>query len=104
MTNQAAVRVLHGQRGSFVGAGAGKDRPALRDGVDLALPVERGTQGRAIVEIGAAIPRAVPAVFFNVAAQPAGLDGIPIDQSRVSSGSQAARELRELRQHVVEEE
>ena len=41
-------------------AGAGDHRPGLRDGIDAAFVVRRRAERRAVVEIGAPIPFAVP--------------------------------------------
>jgi hypothetical protein len=45
---------------------AGKNGPALRDRIDLAFGIGRGSEWRAVVEVGAAIPCAVPAVLLDV--------------------------------------
>ena len=50
---------------------AGDDRPRLRDRIDLALVVLGRAERRAIVEIGAAIPVAVPGVLLDGGAQAA---------------------------------
>src|SRR5262245_49250281 len=46
--------------------GAGKDRPALGQRIDLALGICPGTQGFAVVKISASIPLAVPGSFFDL--------------------------------------
>src|SRR5687767_10502433 len=69
--DQTAIDALHGNPRSFARPCAGKDRPALRQGVDLALRVASRSERRAVVEISAAIPFSVPAVLFDVAPEPA---------------------------------
>jgi hypothetical protein len=80
---------------------AGQHRPALRDRVDLAFGVRGRAQRRAVVEIGAAIPGAVPAVLFDALAQsaparPATLGEVP--------GPRAPAPGAELPQHFAQEE
>ena len=69
--------------------------------VDLAFRVGGRAERRAVVEVGAAIPFAVPAVLFDVAAQPAGFDRVLVGGSGVAA---LPGELGELREHVVQEE
>jgi hypothetical protein len=46
--------------------GAGQHAPALRDRIDLAFLVGVRTERRAVVEIGAAIPLAIPCILLDV--------------------------------------
>ena len=66
----------------FGSPGAGENRPALRDGIDLAFRIGRRAERRAVVEVGAAIPLAVPAVLFDIAAQPAGFERVACRRRR----------------------
>ena len=77
--DEAAIEALHRLHHALVRARTGKDRPALREGVDLALRVDGRSQRRAVVEVGSAIPFSVPAVLFDVASQPARFDGVLVD-------------------------
>ena len=72
----------------------------MRKGVDLTLRIGGGSKRRAIVEVSAAIPFTVPAVCFDVASQPTGLDGVFFNDRRVAT---LAGKAHELRQHIVEE-
>jgi len=59
-------------------AGAGEDGPRLGNGIDLALAVLGRAKGRTIVIVGAAIPLAIPAVFFNGLADRLGLGAVAL--------------------------
>ena len=64
--DQALVHRLHGHaRALRRSPGPGEHRPALRDRIDLALGVARRAERRAVVEVGAAIPLAIPAVLLR---------------------------------------
>ena len=65
-------------------AAAGQDRPALADGVDLAFLVFRRAERRAVVEVGPAVPLAVPAVGFDAASQQGSLSGTGLRQGHVT--------------------
>ena len=82
-------------------AGAGKNRPALRDRIDLAFFVRGRAERRAVVEVRPAIPLAVPAVLLDISAQSAGFDRVPVGERRVAA---PPRQLGELREHVKQEE
>src|SRR5205807_1152339 len=101
LADEAAVEVFHGLRHVLVRAGTGKDRPALRDGIDLALRISRGSERGAVVEIGAAIPLTVPAVFGDVASQPTRFERVFVGGADISTPT---GEFDELHQHIVEEE
>src|SRR4029079_4583872 len=64
------------RRLSPVGLCTGQDRPGLRERVNLAILVGRGTEWRSIVEIRAAIPASVPAMLFGSADQQIGAGAI----------------------------
>ncbi len=90
--DQPAVEVLHGLIHSPVRAGTGKDRPALRDGIDLALRIDRRSERRAVIEVRAAIPFAIPAVFFDIASQPCRLRACICQRwQRLHGGGQVPR-------------
>ena len=61
------TRIHRGHRGARARAvaRAGKNRPALRDGVDLTLGIVDRTERRAVIEVGAAIPLAIPRIVLN---------------------------------------
>src|SRR5262249_39401312 len=80
--------------------GTGDHRPGLGEGVDLALVILGRSQGRAVVEIGAAIPGAVPGVGFQRRPQTLGPLPAPRRPRRVAA---SLGELCERLQHGDEE-
>ncbi len=74
--DQPAIDAGHRGFGPLRRAGAGKYRPALRDGVDLTFFVLGRAQWRAVVEVRPAIPLAVPAVLVDASTQSAGFAGV----------------------------
>ena len=99
--DQPTVDRVQGRRPAVSVAGAGKDRPALRQRIDLTFAVRGRTRGRAVVEIGPQIPVAVPRVLLDVAAQ-RGRGGLKVLDGRQVAA--AAGNLGKLPQHVVQEE
>jgi len=63
---------------------AGKNRPALRQGINLAFGVGGRAEGLAIVEIGAAVPLAVPGMLLDVLAELAGFGGAEFGEGDVA--------------------
>ncbi len=73
----------------------------MRDGIDLALGILSRPERRAVVEVRAAIPLAVPGLLLDVLLQLVGLgEAMPGKDSVVA----LMRQFRKLGQHVVEEE
>ena len=83
-------------------ARAGEHRPALRDGVDAALVVGRGPERRAVVEVRAPVPLAVPAVLLELLR--AAWRPPPRSVRRMASSPTPRRDRAELRQHLAQEE
>ena len=81
-------------------AGPGEHRPALGNGINLAFVIARRSQRSPIIEVGAAIPAAIPALLLEVLAQVRRLSFAAFDERQVTS---PAGHLGELRQHVIEE-
>ena len=75
-------------------------RPALRQGIDLAFRIRLGAERFAIVEVGAAIPLAVPGVLLDVLLQLLRLREAAFGKGDVLP---RARQLGELREHIVKE-
>ncbi len=101
--HQALVDRLHGQaRALALSSAPGQHRPALRDRIDPAFGVARRTERRAVVEVGAAVPLAIPAVLLDVLAQA----GRPRrGKSSAKAASPCARAtLGELPEHFAQEE
>ena len=73
----------------------------MRQGIDLAFQIGLGAERFAVVEVGAAIPLAVPGMQLDVFLQLAG-----VAEAAIGKGQVAARagQPGKLRQHVVEEE
>src|SRR6185312_5214348 len=94
---QCIQRLLHAR----VGRGAGEHRPALRDRIDAAFLVAGRAERRAVVEVRAAVPLAVPAVLVDARAQRARLGRAALRESRVAA---VARDRRETLEHVMAEE
>ena len=67
--DEALVHRLHGLARRVRIAGTADDRPALRQRIDLAFGVGCGAEWLAVVEIGAAIPLAVPGMLLDVLLQ-----------------------------------
>ena len=63
--HQLTIDSAHGARRTARFGGAAHDSPGLRDRVDPAFRVFSGTERRAIIEVSAAIPFAVPAIAFQ---------------------------------------
>src|SRR6185369_12979774 len=63
--HQLFIERLHRLARTLRLAGAGKHSPALRNRVDPAFDVAGRAEWRAVVEVGAAVPGAVPAVFLE---------------------------------------
>ena len=99
--HESFIDGVHAGGGAFGIAGARDDRPALRQGIDLAFRVFGGAERGAVVEIGAAIPLAVPGIFLDVFLQLRGVGGAMLGEGSVVA---AAGEFGELHQHIVEEE
>ncbi len=81
--------------------GPGQHRPALRNRVDRAFLIDRGSERRAIVKPGAAIPGAVPGVPLEIAPQLPGFQTAAAGEGRIAVklGKRGER-----RQHLVQEE
>jgi len=98
--HQMLIHRGHGQARALGIARPGQHRPALRNRIDPAFGVTRRPQRRAVVEVGAAVPCAVPAMLFELLAQPGRLLLTPIGEGQVIA---PARDYSELHEHVVEE-
>ncbi len=79
----------------------GQHGPALRDRIDPAFRVAGRTERRAVVEVGAAVPLAIPAVLLDVLAQPTALRRAKLGEGRVAVHT---RHLGELPEHFAQEE
>ena len=95
--HEALVDGVHRHPRALGIARAREHRPALRNGVDPALDVARRSQRRAVVEVRAPIPLAVPAVLLEVLAQLDRLRLAALGERRVAL---QLRDLGELLQHV----
>ena len=95
------IERVEGAVRAFLGRGAGQHGPALRDRVDAAFGIAGRAERRAVVEVGAAVPVAVPGVLLEVRAQ-----GLGFALAAVRERGVAARacQRREVAQHAVEEE
>src|SRR4029079_14803508 len=60
--DKTSIHRVHGSARPARVADPGQHRPALRDRVDLAFRIAGRTERRAVVEVGASIPRAVPGI------------------------------------------
>ena len=67
--NEALIHSFHGHARTLGVSRTGKNGPALRNRIDPAFGVNRRSKRRAVVEVSAAIPLAVPAMLFDIAAQ-----------------------------------
>src|SRR5271163_700030 len=63
--NQLLVHSRHGAHAASWFCSAAQDGPGLGDCINAAFAVLRGTQRRPVVEIGAAVPLAVPPIAFQ---------------------------------------
>src|SRR6478672_7687673 len=72
--DEPTIDALHRCGRPLMRAGARKNRPALRYGIDLALLILGRAERRAVVEVGPAIPLAVPAMLLDISTQSAGFD------------------------------
>ena len=100
-THQSLVQRLHRRARALEAGRTGKYRPALGNRVDLAFVITCRTERRAIVEIGAPIPGAVPAIGLDRLAQ--GL-GVLAALRRGVSITPAFGKLCKTPEHVVLEE
>ena len=99
--HQAPVHRRHCRARAPGFPGAGQHGPALRNGIDLAFGVARRSQRRAVVEVGATVPVAIPAVALDILAQLCRLFLAARGEGAVAAH---ARKLGELHQHVIQEE
>ena len=67
--NQVLIQRLHRDPRAFRVARAGEHAPALRDRIDLAFRVRGRPQRRAVIEVRAAVPAAIPGIALDVGAQ-----------------------------------
>ena len=100
--DQALIHRLHRLARALRIAGAADDRPALRQGIDLTFRIGLRAERLAVVEVGAAIPLAVPGVLLDVFLQLLRLRRGSV--RRRQRPVALPRQLGKLRQHVVEEE
>src|SRR5206468_9260470 len=82
-------------------AGSGENRPALRDGIDLAFGVGRRSERPAVVKISAAVPLAVPGVQLDVGTKLARLGCVLFSYADVAARSS---ERGKLHKDIVEKE
>ena len=99
--HEPLVDRLHGRARAPRVARAGEHRPALRDRIDPAFGAARRAERRAVVEVGAAVPLAVPAVLLEALAQPGALALAARGEGGVAART---RERAELPQHFAQEE
>ena len=99
--DQALIHGLHGLPRPGRIAGAADHRPALREGIDLAFRIGRGSERFAIVEVGTTVPLAVPRMLLDVLPELACLIEAVIGEGGVVP---RARQARKLGEHVVQEE
>ena len=97
------TRIHRGHRGARARAvaRAGKNRPALRDGVDLTLGIVDRTERRAVIEVGAAIPLAIPRIVLNPLVQLHRLQLAAVRERRVVPHT---RDFGEFREDVAKKE
>ena len=99
--NKELVHRFHCRARAFGIPGAGQNRPALRDRVDLAFGIARRAERRAVVEVSAPVPFAVPAVLFDIAAQ---AERLPPGSVLRRTDRHAAARLAESHEHFIQEE
>src|SRR5688572_10942343 len=99
--HQVTIERLHGGARALRAAGAGQHRPALRDRIDAAFGVAGGAERRAVVEVRAPVPLAVPAVLLDARTQRSRLVEAALGEGHLAA---AARERGEALEHVVAEE
>src|SRR5574341_496718 len=66
--NEAFIHRFHRHARALDIARPGEDGPALRNRINLSFGVSRRSQRRAIVEVGAAVPLAIPAILLDILA------------------------------------
>src|SRR5437867_1419218 len=64
--HESPIHRLHSHARALLIAGAGKNRPALRDRINLTFGVTRRPKQRAIVEMSPGVPMAIPAILLDV--------------------------------------
>src|SRR5277367_3821051 len=98
--NELPVHRGHGAGCASWLCGAAEDGPGLGNCINAAFGVLRRAQRRAIVEISAAVPLAVPAIAFQ-----SSLEAADVQAPRLSTLALAAaiRELGELPEDSVQE-
>ncbi len=99
--NEALIHRVHRHAGSPGIAGPRENRPALRDRIDPALGVARRTERRAVVEVRAAVPLAVPAVLLDLQAHFVRLHPATFGEGHVTG---LACDLGEPHEHFIKEE
>ncbi len=98
--HEPRIQCFHALTCAFGGADARQHRPALRDRVDLALGILGGAERRAVVEVRAAPPGAVPAVLLDVAREALALASAAFGERRIAA---RLRERFELTQYFAQE-
>src|SRR5207245_3459274 len=101
LVHQLALDGVDRLRGALGRRHAGEDRPGLRERVDPALVARRRAERRAVVVVGAPVPRAVPAGLLERRRERRTVLAVA---PRTRAVPAALAERDEAAEHVVEEE
>src|SRR3990170_931118 len=100
-SNEALIHCFHCHAQAFGIPGAGENRPALRNRINLAFGITRRTEWRAIIEKSAEVPRTIPAILLDIPAQLSRLPLAAFDKGQVTM---QACNFSEPHEHVIKEE
>src|SRR3989338_5522577 len=81
--------------------GAGENRPALRNRINLTFDVDCRPQRRAIIKVSAEVPLTVPAILFDI---PALLSRLPLAAFDKGQVTMQACNFSEPHEHFIKEE
>src|SRR3990170_7371221 len=99
--NEPLIHRFHCHARAFGIPGAGENRPALRNGINLAFGITRRTEWRAIIEVSAEVPLTIPAILLDIPAQLSRLSLAAFDKGQVTM---QACNLSKPHEHFIKEE